>query len=277
MIEPLYSDLFKKHNYVMNVDYIVSSLITEYDISKGNISILRYMNLIDEGLYWELYNAPKQERVVRVGLMMRENKELNKAVNDGFIEAKRLLFDANRIQDQEVQAIRNDAVYIINRKLDYTNFGPIQFMEKNVYNEYFKIAKKEYYYFFDPITQFERLDVKGINDAVLPLHEKYMLEFIKTIMWSVQNEPIEEAIGMIQAFDEKYKNFELESGFYRRFDSESKFQTRRMSKYNTFKLDYLLNENEKIYLDISYNHQIIEGLYRICSSIYFANNRRRYK
>ena len=274
VIEPLYCDLFKKNTYSMNVDYIVSSLITEYDISKGNISIMRYLNIIDDALYWELYNAPKQERVVRVGLMMRENKEINKAVNDGFIEAKRLLFDANRIQEQEVQAIRNDAVYIINRKLQYTQFGPITFMEKNVYNEYFKIAKKDYYYFYDPITQLERLEVKGINDAVLPLHEKYMLDFIKAIMWSVQNEPIEEAIGMIQAFDEKYKNFELDSGYYRRFDSESKFQTRRMSKYNTFKLDYLLNEEEKVYLDISYNHQIIEGLYRICSSIYFSNRRK---
>ena len=275
MIEPLYSNLFQKNTYVMNVDYIVSSLITEYDMSKGNISILRYMNLIDDNLYWELYNAPKQERVVRIGLMLRENKELNKAINDGFIEAKRLLFESNRIQDREVQAIRNDAVYLINRKLNYTQFGPITFMEKNIYNEYFKIAKKEYYYYFDPITQFEKLDIKGINDAVLPLHEKYMLDFIKAIMWSVQNEPIEEAIGMIKAFDEKYLNFELESGFYRRFDSESKFQTRRMSKYNTFKLDYLLDENEKVYLDISYNHQIIEGLYRICSSIYFANNRKK--
>ena len=117
MIEPLYSNLYQKNTYSANLDYIISSIITEYDISKGNISILRYMNVIDDQLYWELYNAPKQERVVRVGLMMRENKDLNRAVNNGFIEAKRLLFEANRIQDREVQSIRNDAVYMINRKL----------------------------------------------------------------------------------------------------------------------------------------------------------------
>lgn len=277
MIEPLYSNLYQKHIYTANLDYIVSSIITEYDISKGNISILRYMNVIDDQLYWELYNAPKQERVVRVGLMMRENKDLNRAVTNGFVEAKRLLFEANRIQDREVQSIRNDAVFIINRKLPYTSLGLINFVEKNEYTEYFKIDKKEYYYNFNPLTQTETLEVKGISDNILPLHEKYMLDFIKAIMWSVQNEPIENAIDMIKTFDEKYSNYELESGYYRRFDSESKFQTKRMSKYNTFKLDYLLHEEEKVYLDISYNHQIIEGLYRICSNIYFANNRTKYR
>ena len=46
----------------------------EYDIRKCNISVLRTLNIIDDDTYKRLYDAPRMERQVFVGKMMRDKE-----------------------------------------------------------------------------------------------------------------------------------------------------------------------------------------------------------
>ena len=64
---------------------------------------------------------------------------------------------------QIILSIKNDAVFIINKKLINIEFGLIKFVEKNIYTSFYKINGIEYYYYYSNFTKEEYLDIKGIS------------------------------------------------------------------------------------------------------------------
>lgn len=145
-----YSELYKKVNYTADVQYVVDH-IYEYDIRSANTSALRASKLIDPKILTMLEGLNKQAREEAIGKMIRREKQskkntIYKAIADGIQSAKEKLFRLNHIQDRDVLAIKNDAVFMIGRKLKYTKFGPFEFRPKHTYMGYMNIDKIELYY-----------------------------------------------------------------------------------------------------------------------------------
>ena len=134
------SNLYNKINYVTDRDVILGGNIIEYDISKANINILRAFDQLDQDTYDKLLYADQFDKMVRevyIGMQIKRETEAMglktnsmsrsktyNTIKDGIIEAKKRLFETNRLQDDEIIRIANDAVYV-NRlnPLQYTSFN----------------------------------------------------------------------------------------------------------------------------------------------------------
>ena len=270
------SELYKKINYKSDTPYIISRYIREYDISKANINILYSLKLISEQEYRYLYNANRMERQIRVGLLQQQYPEITKALQEGIIEAKKNFFISNNIQDHQVLAIKNDAIFLIDKIALNTKFGMVEFMNKNTYTSYYKLPYNniELFYYIDMANGVEKLDVKGIKEETLLLHENYFLEFLKVLFCSAETEPIEDVINLLVTFYENYLNLNLDINYYREFNSESCIRLKKMSKLYSFKADFL-EECHKEYIDICYNLNILRHLHQIYSGLLFSRNMRR--
>ena len=72
----MYSKLYNKVNYTAPIDYLISTNIREYDISKANINTLLFFNKISKEQYDYFYNLEKEKRNIIIGNLVRDNEEI---------------------------------------------------------------------------------------------------------------------------------------------------------------------------------------------------------
>ena len=257
-------DLLKNQNYNSEYNLILNSFIREYDLSKANINALYERGVIDKSQYDNLYNADKQLREKTIGLMIRKDHNIYKEIQNGIIDAKRNLILANNIEPEDIICIKNDAVFVKNKKLEYTKFGLMDFKLKNTYTIFIKINRYEFYYYFNSFNNEEKLDIKGIGDDKLKIHAKYFMDFLLALFNVLQTEGIIQAVNMLHNFSIAYIRKELDINYYRKFNYESDFD-----------LQYNNNNWSSIYvsdinlIDIRFNYEILRDLYGILISYYF--------
>jgi len=269
------TDLYKKTLYLKDIDFLINTTIYEYDLSKANISILRQANLITDDLYNILYNADRMDRQVFIGKLQKKDPNIAKALEVGFIEARRLFFEANGLEERDVLSIKKDAIFTFKRCLNLQVAEWLIFKEKNLYTSYYHIPsqKKELYYLKHPFTGAEVLDIKGMNDESFHYHTHYMIEFLLVLFETAQTD-IVEALDMISRFVSLYRSRRLEVGFYRNLNSESKFYyISNPNAFSSFSAEYLL-DNQVGYLDISYNDLLLRDLYKCISKQYFLTHKK---
>ena len=265
--------LYNEINYTSDISYLNNIFIYEYDISKANINVLYSKGAISKETYEYLYTANRDIRQVYIGKLQRENKEIVNILKAGIIEAKKMLFEANNIEDYQVLSIKNDAVFIVNRQLQNTKFGLIDFKCKNKYTLFCKLNNLEVYYFYDSFSKHEEIEIKGISNDKLKLHESYMLQLLKDVFYTVQTSSVEVAMRMLKDFYLEYITYKLPIGFYRKFDASSRFHY----KFKTFSGAGYETEVEPTTdiqaLDINYNISILMELQKILSSMYFTKHK----
>lgn len=260
--------LWDKTTYTADISYLTNVFIYEYDISKANINILFTKGIIDETTYNFLYEAQRMVRQVYIGKLCKDTA-ISNILKAGIIEAKKMFFEANNIEDRNVLSIKNDAVFLINTKPQITKFELIEFKEKNVYTSFFKLGNMEYYYYYSNITKEEYIDIKGISDSALEMHKNYFLQLIKDIFYSIQINGPEISLRMIKDYYNDYIRLNLPVEHYRRFDSGSMFHFKFISGIGTGYSIASISEDEKSLIDISYNLSIILDLQRILINQYF--------
>ena len=193
----------KELPYVLNV-------ITEYDLSKANISALRYYNIIDDNYYNTLLSMPKKVREINIGMMIKKDISIFKHIKNGIIKAKELFFKINNIEDREVLSIKNDAVFLMGTRNIQCNVNELfTFIPKNTYTFYMKSMILQIFYGYDPINNSEVLDIKGIRDKQLEYHRDYMVNFLCSLMYMIQNNTIEDTLQYYNNFYDQYINRKL--------------------------------------------------------------------
>ncbi len=209
--------LFAKHYYLnRDVPYLINHEITEYDIRSAGFNIVKTFKLLNPSEIDKLQAMDKKERQIQLGLHQLKDKEFGRKLNEGFKEARRMFFEGNSINDMDILSIKKDAIFSLKR---YRNldFGDIQFVEKNNYSSYYYINNFEFYF------NRKKIDVKGINDDLLALHEDYMLSFLSTFFRMNEISKREKVIKFLKEFSMYYKSRELETGFYRELNKQSLF------------------------------------------------------
>lgn len=264
---------YEREYYTMQIPFMVSCNITEYDMSKANISVLLASGLISKEEYDKLYNMPRMERQITIGKMQINNEKIKQGLKNGFAHYRKLFIESNGLQDSDILSIKKDAIFVINKEpriCEFDNY--IRFTPKNRYTSFFKILGLEFYYLLDRLNGIENLDVKGISDDKLLLHGDYMVQFLCIVFEALNSRSPEEIIDIIVKFSERYLNRELDLGYYREFNADSGF---RVSMKNTqYLMDFALEE-EKQYINISYNYKLIQELYKIASLLYSSTKKRR--
>lgn len=264
--------LFNEVNYTADISYLTNVFIYEYDISKANINILYTKKVIDKNTYEYLYNSERMVRQVYIGKLCKD-KNISDILKSGIIEAKKMLFEANDIQDNDVLSIKNDAVFIINKILQNTKFDLINFIQKNVYTSFYKLNGMEFYYYFNNITKEERIDIKGISNSKIKYHENYFLQIIKDLFYSLQVNGVEITMRMLKDIYNDYITLKLPIQCYRNFDINSDYHLNFTSFLNTGYCIENATENQKNIINITKNLSILVEFQRILSSIYFNKYR----
>ena len=278
-LENFYKSISKQKNYLVECPFYFNTFIREYDISKANASILLWKGVIDKKQYNFIINLPRMDRQIMIGNMQKK-KEINEIVQKGFEECRYMFLKENELLPMDILSIKNDAIFVINKKVLNTHFvnGIINFSLKNEYTSYMSLNKRkmELYYYSDPITQQDRIDVKGINDAKLVLHEKYFLDFIYFLFEMMERDSIDEVLKVFQNFYNDYINKKLDVEYYRTFNADSKFVLKWDSK--THKQVYAFDSistarSNKDLIDISFNMNLLREIFSYFSNIYFTNKR----
>ena len=269
------SDLYKKINYSSRIDCIISEYIREYDLSKANINMLLKYKVIDKKTYDQLYNGPKLAREIAVGKMIEVDRRVGEVIKKGIIEAKRLFFIANDINDENIVSIRNDAVFLLNKSASITQVDEYSlFNLKNTYTSFYNLDYYELFYSLDTFSQLESIDIKGIKDEnfqkIIPYHDKYFLDFLMTLFNMAQTSTIKDCINYLTTFYNLYISRKLPIEYYREFTTNSfysivEFSPCSVNKYYTEFID----PSYKNFVDISFNLDILNKLHRI-----FANQLR---
>ena len=265
------SDLYKQINYTAPVNYF-SGYIVEYDLSKANISALLSRGIIDSAKYEFLKNSDKQFREVYIGNLIRENNNIYKEIQAGIIQAKKTFVEINNIEDDEILEIRNDAIFVLtDRPMEQQVSDHYFFAKKSIFTFFFRFYfNNEFFYRYDNSTDSDVIEVKGIKDDKLILHQNYMLKFLADTVYSIERSDIEEVIDSYNEFYINYLNKQLDVGFYREFNSQSGFRIpARIGDITSFILPSV-EEHQKYSIDINYNLRILRDLFKVINSIYFS-------
>ena len=67
-------ELYRLKTYTADMDFLFSTYIREYDISKANINILLYKEMINKEEYQKLYNAPRMYRQKSIGYLLKDKQ-----------------------------------------------------------------------------------------------------------------------------------------------------------------------------------------------------------
>lgn len=218
-----YSELYKKTNYLAKGITVIQNRITEYDIRSSNTSMLREAHRLKSSTLDALEALPGKDRKVIIGKMIQRDRSLQKVIAKGVTESKRKLFEANNVQDSEILSIKNDAVFIIGRKLRHTTFGFVEFRPKNTYALYLNIEKIEFYY--DKTR--DTVDVKGVKDAVVedPDHQAGMVRFFATVMRYLMLDHKDRLRKYLIEFSTAYKEKDLPVQYYKEFNEYNVYRS----------------------------------------------------
>lgn len=257
--------MFDKINYKANYDYFINKYITEYDIAKANINILRSKNVIDDKRYNELNEVTKEAREIIIGNEIRYNRKIYDIIFKGIIEARYKFMEINNIRPEEVLYMNNDSITLINKPIIYTDIDErIRFRKTKEYTSYYKLDKIDLLYFNDKTNEDFRLKFVDQNRMV-EMHKGYFLDFLLCVAEYAQNCSPEYMIKFIKDIYIKYINKQLDINFYREFNANSSFKL----KYNNdvYALNTVNNIND---IDIDYNAILIRTLYKIFMKEYFS-------
>lgn len=268
------SDIAKNMNYLTPSRYI-SGRIIEYDLKAANISILRDKQIITQDRYEYLLNLPKINREIEIGLMEKDNYSIYEQLQNGIIEAKDNLIKFNKIDDDQIVRIANDAVYINSElNLKYTKFGDFtEFRIKSINNIFCKLNNLIIFCNFLDSGNIN-IDIKGLDkdNKVLELHKDYMISVIISTIALLERSGIQDAISYLSEICEKYIKRELPVEFYRELNKESSYRLIQMNSFAIFNID-MVSQADINYIDISYNYNILRELWSILFEIYTIRRR----
>lgn len=214
------NNLYKHHNYTnKNYPLVVGSQIYEYDIESAGFNLLTKYNLIDKRTATRLSKLNKVARQRAIGNLCRKNKELTNNLNLAFIDIRKSFFEANQLQENQVYSIKKDAVFTF-KPCVTTQFDNVNFRIKNIYNSALLLNNLEIY------SNKEKIDVKGISDQLVKLHENYMCDLIHTYLLMMENSKKSKLIKFMMDVNWFYKNREFPVEMYREFNRESRYRWR---------------------------------------------------
>ncbi len=256
-------ELLAKKNYLnKDIDFLPSVYIYEFDIRAANINSLMTAELLSENIYYMLLNAPKMEREIFIGNMIKADNKYQKAIDEVIRESKRELITEFIKDPNTVLRIANDAIYFTNplsslpNQITLNSKPYIIFVQKNMFNNYLKF--ENILVFINTLGSDFVVDVKGISDESVQFHEP-ILELICTCISAKESGGRETAIRIFKDYYQKYVTRSLPIGYYREFNSIGGY--RMESKFQEFISPFASPNADASCLNIDYNLKVLRILY----------------
>ena len=243
------SNLYKRDTY-LNKDYkrMFNVDIYEYDMHHAGISICKEFTIIPRATIDEIERTSKDKReiAVKLGKLQRKDPNFRDGLKEGFVRARKLFFEDNKLEDTDILSIKKDAIFTL-RPCDKLRFGEILFVEKNHYTSYIYTGKYEFYY------NVNKLDIKGIGETSLFKHKDYILKIIEKFFSIREMGDNTDAIKYIMAVMNNYKHLKYDWQYYRQFGEGTDFLSKDGISYTEIGNDMLPN----IFIHTNYDRVLL--------------------
>lgn len=206
-------DYTKDVQYIQ--DYMFNSSIIEYDIRAAGYSILVSSNAISDEKKNQLENMTKISRNIEIGMMIRDNPDLQQVISNGLMSARRTFIQENQLQESDIICIKKDAIFT-NRKCKVLEINGITFRPKTKWRSYLRLGKIEFL-----VTDTNRYQILGLGDTSLEYHRDYFVKTIVEIINRVANAD-RSVRTYVMNFITKYKSLSLDERYYHTFKSDYK-------------------------------------------------------
>lgn len=259
------SKLWQYQNYNAPVYYLFDKQITEYDISKANISILLDCGKLSLDEYDRLLMADRMQRQYHIGLMIRDDPSLQESLNEGLARARESLFNQMDLEDSNVLHIAKDAVFVISAMNammpnDIRVSSHVIFTKRSEFNNYLRLNRLiHFYHSYDIFSANTSYKIRGMNEMAQSLHEKFFIRTLNEILNMRQLNGFKAAYECCRKWYHDICNHEVSVDFARRFDSLSRFDLKSDSEFSIFQADYL-SDGAEIMVDPSYNLGLLSGI-----------------
>lgn len=129
------------------IDTILFEGVIEYDAKDAGFSVIKHHKLLPEEEIEKISKLSKHDKNVYIGKLRGANPELSKGMTRGLRDAVQNFIILNKISDDIILSIKNDAVFIIGMPLiTVTEVDGVVFSKKNVFTSYHFISGKEFYF-----------------------------------------------------------------------------------------------------------------------------------
>ena len=246
------STLYLKDTYLnKNIEVLCNRVIIEYDLKSANTNLCREYHLLPIEMIEKIESKDKKARVVEIGLLQRKDKKFKDSLKNAFVDIRRRFFEENHIEDADVLSVKKDAIFCL-KEMQHTKFGACEFVKKNTYSSYLYVDHLELYYNRGGFGSKKRVDVKGLSDVVVALHEDFMMDFFRKLFYNMEESTEEGRNRFLSKFITDYKLKKLEVGYYREFNQESLFILNDAEE--TYEDAYFIPDKDPVNLiNIDYN------------------------
>lgn len=290
------TELWRNESYDAPVDFVFDRTITEYDISKANISALMQANQITKEEYNYFYSLEKRRREIEVGLKCANDPKLNNVISAVISEARGILCRELGLEDENILHIAKDAIFVISRlsggmKLpEEVQVGEyVKFRKKSTSTSYVRFNRKiMFYHDYDIVHEQGFYKIRGMSQDFQNLHKDFFIQALMDIMntrvYAGSREAYEKCkqwYANLGSGDIRFINylrrFDVETGC---FDITNKFKSWKIGfDKNSVTKDFLANLPYQLpkmpydgflaayvdpsmipYIDPSYNQNIIATL-----------------
>lgn len=152
---------------------IIRNSICEFDIKNAGITILYEKGILTKKEYLYYINLDKDTRVIKTGLLLKDNPKYYDIQMAGFREYMDKFILANKIKKYSVYEIAKDALWIIGRQPKLLKFDNIEFVKKREFTSFFKFRKVIFYV----NSRTDIIDIRGSNPK-----DNIFLNVIKDIL-----------------------------------------------------------------------------------------------
>jgi hypothetical protein len=203
--------------YNPNIEYLFAEEIIEYDMRDAGFTIIQQFKLLGAEEIKRLQKLEKLERIIAIGKLQRDNKELAKALNDRFTEMRSVFIASNKITDDQIVCVKKDAIYTIGTMKEL-KFGKVEFVTKKRYTSYIRFTENlniEVFY------NGGEMDLKGLGERGENRHRLYLLTFINRVIAELEarNPSVKR---YMKKFISDYKGGKMDDEYYLEFNNLSR-------------------------------------------------------
>jgi hypothetical protein len=241
------NNLYKKKYYTAPIDSVVGR-ICEYDMKEAGFSVIKKRKLLSENKIKLLQSVPKSRRTIEIGKLQINNQLLREKM-PMFIEYERFMFMIkNGVRDNDILMIKNDAILVVGIRCKSLENNGVKFVEKNIYTSYHQLGGIKFLY----NGRKESLDIDGISDELLYLHEEGMISFFIEAFRLIELNNLKRLSSYLLEFANNYKAKKLPLVYYREFNATSNYLIRKGDMLIGFK-----DVDESMLDDIEIGHNYV--------------------
>lgn len=156
------------------IDTILFEGVIEYDAKDAGFSVIKHHKLLPEEEIEKISKMSKHDKNVYIGKLRGSSPELSKGMTKGLRDAVQNFIVLNKISDDIILSIKNDAVFVIGMPpISVTEVDGVAFSKKSIFTSYHLIAGKEFYF----NSKTGELVTKGVKIPQGNLHDFFVTVF----------------------------------------------------------------------------------------------------